>query len=58
MNKVIALPLNEDQQIEIVRIVADGDEKAALEFIKAMNDEIIRRETAHCGTMLDFTPLK
>ena len=43
---VVAVGFTKEQQMEIERIVIDGDTKAALDFVKELNNEFRRRERA------------
>ena len=56
IDKKVALPFTIEEQIEIERIAIDKDKESALEFVKKLDEELKRRETAHCGIMFDWTP--
>lgn len=47
--RVVTVTLGEAEQIELEEIVIDGDEKAALEFLKRVIYARVKRATeAHC----------
>ena len=47
--KIVAISLTEEKQIEILRISMDNDKDKALEFVKYLKEEIDKREKSQCN---------
>ncbi len=47
-----AIYLEEQEMLELQRILLDEDEKAALEFLKRIKKRIDLQQRRHCGTPL------
>jgi len=44
----VTITLEEEQLIRLEEILLDGDEKAALEFLRRIKAEVEKRQKAHC----------
>lgn len=53
-DKVVVISFDPKKQVEIARIAIDCDKEDAVEFVKKLNEEIVKKNMSGCGIVFDI----